>query len=126
MAIRLTPQRQAILNIINSSPCHWDAESILQALRHNEQKIGIATVYRGLTALESAGMIDVMFMDQRKCYERINKQHHDHLLCCNCGRIEEFTIPELQSLQQSIAQAHGFTLHSHSLIIKGLCQQCQK
>jgi len=125
MTIRLTPQRQAILALINDSSSHWDAESILAAMRENGQQIGIATVYRALAAMEAANLIDAMFIGERKCYERMDKDHHDHLLCSVCGGIEEFFHPQIEALQEKIADEYDFIMEGHSLILQGICQQCQ-
>ncbi|MDQ6979712.1 MAG: Fur family transcriptional regulator [Mariprofundaceae bacterium] len=125
MPIRLTSQRTAILTIINGSSAHWDAESVLQALQQSGQRIGVATVYRTLAVLEEATLIGSVFINERKCYERIDKQQHDHLLCSQCGCIEEFCHPYIAVLQSEMAQAHGFVAHNHSLIIRGLCRDCQ-
>jgi|UPI00036DC755 Fur family ferric uptake transcriptional regulator len=125
MTIRLTPQRTAILTMINESSQHWDAEAVLLALQQSGQRVGVATVYRALAALEEAGLIGSVFIGERKRYERIDKQQHDHLLCTQCGCIEEFFHPDIAVLQSEMAQAHGFVAHSHSLIIRGLCRACQ-
>jgi len=126
MAIRLTPQRTAILTIINNSSAHWDAEGVLQALQQSGQRVGVATVYRALAVLEEAKLIGSIFINDRKCYERVDKQQHDHLLCSQCGCIEEFHLPNIAVLESEMAQAHGFLAHSHSLIIRGLCRDCQQ
>ncbi|MDQ6975323.1 MAG: Fur family transcriptional regulator [Mariprofundaceae bacterium] len=126
MTIRLTPQRQAILALINGSSSHWDAETVLAAMKSTGKSIGIATVYRALAALEAAALIDSMFIGERKCYERMDKHHHDHLLCTVCGGIEEFFQPQIEELQAKIAHEHGFMMKSHSLILQGICQQCQQ
>lgn len=126
MATRLTPRRKVILALINGSSSHWDAESVLSAMKNAGQNIGIATVYRALAALEAAALVDAIFIGERKCYERIDKHHHDHLLCHVCGGIEEFFHPQIEQLQEKIALKHGFMMQSHSLVLKGLCQQCQQ
>ncbi len=126
MTIRLTPQRQAILALINDSSSHWDAESLLAAMRKNGQQIGIATVYRALAAMEAACLIDAMFIGERKCYERMDKHHHDHLLCNICGGIEEFFHPKIEALQEKIAAEYDFIMQGHSLVLQGVCAQCQK
>jgi len=125
ITIRLTPQRTAILTMINGSSKHWDADAVLQALQQSGQRVGVATVYRALAVLEEAGLVGSVFIGDRKHYERIDKQQHDHLLCTQCGHIEEFFHPDIAVLQCEMAQAHGFVAYSHSLIIRGLCNACQ-
>ncbi|MDQ6964027.1 MAG: transcriptional repressor [Mariprofundales bacterium] len=122
--MRLTQQRATLLHLINSSDHHWDAEQITKSLSSSGHKIGIATIYRGLQALEQAGLITAIHLDGRKHYERANKEHHDHLICSRCGAIEEFCCPKIESLQQKIAEEHRFTIHDHRLTLYGLCQSC--
>jgi len=125
-AMRLTQQRNTLLQLINHSDHHWDAESIALSLRKKGHKIGIATIYRGLQALEHAQLITAIPIDGRKHYERANKQHHDHLICTACGGIEEFCCSEIESLQHKVANDHNFSIVSHQLTLFGLCHQCRK
>ncbi len=125
MSLRMTPQRHAVLTLINRSARHWDAEAISQALQENNQRIGIATIYRTLSVLEEAGLIAAVVIGQRKHYERIDKPHHDHMVCESCGRIEEFFHQDIETLQHDIAKHHGFCMQGHSLVIFGLCRRCQ-
>ncbi|MDQ6995966.1 MAG: transcriptional repressor, partial [Mariprofundus sp.] len=82
---RLTAQRQAILDLINASNRHWDADEVARALVDAGAPIGIATVYRGLAALETQGLIDSIQLADKKRYERSDKAHHDHMICTRCG-----------------------------------------
>ncbi|MDX8382594.1 MAG: transcriptional repressor [Ghiorsea sp.] len=122
--VKLTTQRQAILDIINQSNKHWDADEITFALKKQGTTIGIATVYRGLAVLEENGLIDSMQLADKKRYERANKSHHDHLICTACGDIEEFCKPEIEALQHVVAQEHQFTIQGHQLLLFGLCSTC--
>jgi len=124
--LRLTTQRQAILDIINTSNRHWDAEELARALADDGQSIGIATVYRGLAALESQGLIDSIQLADKKRYERADKAHHDHMVCTACGHIEEFSHQTIEQLQQSAADEKSFKLTGHQLVMFGLCHQCQQ
>jgi len=121
---RLTVQRQAILDLINTSSRHWDAEEISRALSDHGEPIGIATVYRGLAALEDAKMITSVHLADRKRYERTNKSHHDHMVCTECGAIEEFTQNRIEVLQKVAAKEKGFTMTGHQLVIFGRCARC--
>ncbi|MBL4775300.1 MAG: transcriptional repressor [Mariprofundus sp.] len=122
--LRLTIQRQAILDIINDSNRHWDADEVARALTDSGQSIGIATVYRGLAALESEGLIESIQLADKKRYERANKAHHDHMVCTQCGHIEEFSHQTIEQLQQAAADKKGFKLTGHQLVMFGLCRQC--
>jgi len=121
---RLTTQRQAILDIINASNRHWDADELARALSDEGNPIGMATVYRGLAALETQGLIDSIQLADKKRYERADKAHHDHMVCTACGHIEEFSHQTIEQLQQAADDEKGFKLTGHQLIMFGLCQQC--
>lgn len=121
---RLTTQRQSILNLINSSSRHWDAEEVSRELSDRGQPVGIATVYRGLAALEEAGLISSVQLADRKRYERAGKSHHDHMVCVECGSIEEFSHHKIEALQQAAAQEKGFAMTGHQLVLFGRCAAC--
>lgn len=123
--LRLTAQRQAILNLINTSNRHWDAEELARALAESGQQIGIATVYRGLAALDGAGLISSVQLADKKRYERADKSHHDHMVCTDCGTIQEFSQPQIEQLQKAVAAEKGFQMSGHQLVIFGLCLGCQ-
>ena len=123
--MRLTQQRTILLQLINHSDHHWDAERIAASLSREGHKIGIATIYRGLQALEQAELITAIQIDGRKHYERADKQHHDHLICTACGTIAEFCSPEIESLQLQVANDHQFSIADHQLTLYGLCHQCR-
>jgi Fur family ferric uptake transcriptional regulator len=122
--IRLTVQRQAILDLINRSNQHWDAEELARCLGENGEQLGIATVYRGLAALENAGLIQSIQLADKKRYERANKGHHDHLVCTKCGDIKEFCDSDIEMRQQKVAQDQSFQMTGHQLLIFGICQSC--
>ncbi|MDQ6988872.1 MAG: transcriptional repressor, partial [Mariprofundaceae bacterium] len=88
--LKLTAQRQAVLDVINATDKHWDADEVAQTLKDQGKPIGIATVYRGLAMLAEKGLIDSIQLADKKRYERADKSHHDHLVCTACGDIEEF------------------------------------
>jgi len=122
--IRLTAQRQAILDMINTSERHWDADELARSLSDSGQSIGIATVYRGLATLEEAGLIESIQLADKKRYERADKAHHDHMICTACGSIEEFAHATIESLQLSVAAEKGFAVSGHQLVMFGLCRKC--
>jgi len=121
---KLTAQRQAILDTINRSNQHWDAEVLARALSDAGHSIGIATIYRGLTALEDAGLIKTIHLGDKKRYERSDKSHHDHLICRQCGSIEEFFDPQIEQRQQHVSEQHEFQMDAHQLLIFGTCKHC--
>lgn len=124
--VKLTAQRQTILDLINSSNNHWDADEVARALADAGHAIGIATIYRGLAALESEGLIESIQLADKKRFERADKAHHDHMICTECGAIKEFSHQTIETLQQTEAERNGFTLTGHQLIMFGLCSACAK
>ncbi len=124
--VKLTAQRQAILDQINASNRHWDADELARALSDAGQAIGIATVYRGLAFLEEEGLIDSIQLADKKRYERADKAHHDHMICTSCGRIEEFAHATIEALQEAAAMERGFAISGHQLVMFGHCAQCVK
>ncbi|MFC1536756.1 Fur family transcriptional regulator [Pseudomonadota bacterium] len=121
---RLTAQRQSILDLINSSNNHWDADEVARALSDAGHSIGIATVYRGLAALESQGLIESIQLSDKKRFERADKAHHDHMICTECGVIKEFSHQTIEALQQAEAEKNGFRLTGHQLVMFGYCSSC--
>jgi len=121
---KLTAQRQSILDLINSSNNHWDADEVARALSDAGHSIGIATVYRGLAALESQGLIESIQLSDKKRFERADKAHHDHMICTECGVIKEFSHQTIEALQQAEAEKNGFRLTGHQLVMFGYCSSC--
>ena len=88
-------------------------------------KVGLATVYRVLTHFEKVGiLVRSNFESGKSVYEMNRGTHHDHLVCTNCGRVEEFLDPEIENRQKIIAESKGFSLTDHSLALYGVCSNC--
>lgn len=121
---KLTTQRQNILDLINTSNRHWDADEVAQALKERGCAIGLATIYRGLAFLADAGLIECVQLGDKKRYERADKAHHDHMVCTACGRIEEFAHATIEALQEAAARERGFRISGHQLVIYGRCRDC--
>jgi len=103
---------------------HKSAEDIYKALLESNEDIGLATVYRVLTQFEAAGLVTRHhFENGMAVFELNHGSHHDHLVCIECGRIEEFVDPEIEERQRRIAAQHGYDMHDHSLIIYGRCRR---
>ena len=120
--LKVTHPRTKILEILQSNPeFHLSADAIHSYLIKNNESIGLATVYRVLTQLEMAGLIQKnQFKENQSTYE-IKKQHHDHLICTKCGKIIEFINDDLEKLQEKISSNYKFTLHSHVMTLFGEC-----
>jgi len=84
--------------------------------------IGLATVYRVLTQFEQAGLLERHFFESGKAVFEINRgKHHDHLVCIDCGRVEEFYDPEIEKRQNAIAEERGFAIQDHALYLYAQC-----
>jgi len=121
--LKVTNPRSKILDVLQSNPgTHLSADEIHNKLVDHNESIGLATVYRVLTQLELAGLIQKnQFSDNQSSYE-IKKQHHDHLICTKCGKIIEFMNNDLEKLQEEISDKYQFRLDSHVMTLFGVCK----
>jgi Fur family ferric uptake transcriptional regulator len=128
IGLKATLPRLKILEIFQHSPVrHLTAEDVYRALLHEELDIGLATVYRVLTQFEQAGLLSRSNFESGKAVFELNEgSHHDHLVCLDCGLVEEFFDAEIENRQQDIAKDRGFKLHEHALALYGTCtkEQC--
>ena len=101
---------------------HMTAEDVFKALLADGADIGLATVYRVLMQFEQAGLLTRSNFESGKAVFELNEgQHHDHLVCLSCGRVEEFFDPEIEKRQRAVAEARGFELQEHSLALYARC-----
>ncbi|AET90044.1 MULTISPECIES: ferric iron uptake transcriptional regulator [Caballeronia] len=123
IGLKATLPRLKILEIFQHSPVrHLTAEDVYRSLLNEELDIGLATVYRVLTQFEQAGLLSRSNFESGKAVFELNEgSHHDHLVCIDCGRVEEFFDAEIERRQQSIAKERGFKLHEHALALYGTC-----
>ena len=125
--LKVTAPRQKILAILEESDKrHLSAEDVYKILLSNGDEIGLATVYRVLTQFEGAGLVVRHHFETGQSVFELNRgAHHDHLVCIKCDRVVEFMEPAIEDRQMAIAKEHGFTLEDHSLVIYGVCPDCQ-
>jgi Fur family ferric uptake transcriptional regulator len=126
--LKYTTQRELILQIIYDNDGHFTPEDIYNLIKisYPDVKLGIATVYRTLTLLEDADIVSsISFGTQGKKYEFGLKEHHDHLVCLECGGIEEFFDDTIEKQQEEIAKKFNFKMTDHIMKIIGTCQACQ-
>jgi len=101
---------------------HMSAEDVFRVLLADHADVGLATVYRVLMQFEQAGILSRHHFESGKAVFELNEgKHHDHLVCLDCGRVEEFYDPEIEKRQQAIAAARGFELQDHSLALYAVC-----
>ncbi|MDB5970692.1 MAG: ferric uptake regulator, Fur family [Hydrocarboniphaga sp.] len=125
VGLKVTLPRLKILEMLENSPTrHLSAEDIYRRLMDGGEDIGLATVYRVLTQFETAGLVTRHhFEGGHAVFELERGQHHDHLVCMNCGRVEEFEDETIEKRQRDRAKELGFKMTEHSLIIYGECQR---
>ncbi len=125
MGLKATLPRLKILEIFQQGKQrHMSAEDVYRELLAEQQDIGLATVYRVLTQFEQAGLLKRSNFESGKAvFELDQGQHHDHLVCVQCGRVEEFYDAEIERRQQAIAKEHGFVLQDHALSLYGNCMK---
>ncbi len=123
MGLKATLPRLKILEVFQvRRQRHMSAEDVYRELLAEHQDIGLATVYRVLTQFEQAGILKRSNFEAGKAvYELDEGQHHDHLVCLQCGRVEEFFDPEIERRQQQIAEERGFHLQDHALALYANC-----
>jgi Fur family ferric uptake transcriptional regulator len=123
MGLKATLPRLKILEIFQQGPHrHLSAEEVYRALLTDGTDIGLATVYRVLTQFEQAGLLKRSNFESAKAVFELNEgQHHDHLVCLQCGRVEEFYDTQIEERQQQVARERGFTLQDHALALYGNC-----
>jgi len=127
--IRLTRQRQILLDLIDKSGKHLDAESLFQLAREQDPKLNRVTVYRTLKLLKQGGLVDELdlmhFGGDQHFYETRLKQEHAHIICLRCGKVEEFFGEPLQKLRRQVEDHFGFNIVIARTEIGGYCAHCQ-
>ncbi|WP_435104398.1 ferric iron uptake transcriptional regulator [Arhodomonas sp. AD133] len=126
--LKVTLPRVKILEILESNRDeHLSAEDVYRHLMSAGEDIGLATVYRVLTQFEAAGIVDRHNFEGNQAVFELNEGgHHDHMVCVECGRIQEFMDETIERRQSKVAEDHDFDLTDHSLILYGRCRDCQK
>jgi Fur family ferric uptake transcriptional regulator len=121
--LKATLPRIKILEVFQASSVrHLTAEDVYKALLAEGSDIGLATVYRVLMQFEQAGILSRNHFESGKSvFELDQGQHHDHLVCLDCGRVEEFYDAEIEARQRAVAQERGFSLHEHALSLYATC-----
>jgi Fur family ferric uptake transcriptional regulator len=123
LGLKVTSPRLKVLEILEkSTQRHMSAEAIYRALLDSGEELGLATVYRVLTQFEQAGLLERHFFESGKAVFEINRgSHHDHLVCIDCGCVEEFYDAEIERRQNRIASERGFAIQEHALYLYAHC-----
>lgn len=125
--LRRTAQRDLILEIFLKTEDHLTSEDLYWLVQKSDPTVGHTTVYRTLKLLTEAGLArEVRFGDNKTYYEHHFKhEHHDHMICTECGKVVEFVSEDIEKLQDEMADKLGFRLSHHSLRMWGVCGECQ-
>jgi Fur family transcriptional regulator, ferric uptake regulator len=125
--LKVTLPRVKIMQILEATDSrHMSAEDVYKALRDADEDVGLATVYRVLTQFEAAGLVmRHHFEGGHSVFEMMTEDHHDHIVCTKCGKVEEFYDEVIEAQQKKQAEKKGYTISDHSLYIYGLCKDCQ-
>ncbi len=123
IGLKATGPRLRILKLFESSKVrHLSAEDVYRVLMNEEPDVGLATVYRVLTQFEQAGILKRHHFESGKAVFELNEgSHHDHLVCMQCGRVEEFYDAEIEKRQVRVAKERGFAIREHSLYLYADC-----
>jgi Fur family ferric uptake transcriptional regulator len=128
--VRMTPQRRLLVGIIQDSPRHLDAATLLQIAREKDPHIDRATVYRTLGLLKHRGLIDELdlmhIQGEKHYYEAKTNRDHCHMACFRCGAIMEYTSSSFEKLKHEMVKQSGFQIRVVRLEVGGICKRCQK
>ena len=125
--LKLTPHRQLILDVFLNHEGHRSVEDIYRVVRKQDPRVGYTTVYRTMKILVDCGLArEIDLADGITRYEHLyNHEHHDHMICMQCGQSIEFYDPGIESLQDEASAQLGFKVFDHKLQIYGLCRDCR-
>jgi Fur family ferric uptake transcriptional regulator len=125
--LRRTLPRDIIADLFLRTEKHLSTQELFEIVRKKNKNIGYATVARTVKLLEDAGLCrQIDFGDRTARYEHeYNHEHHDHIICTNCGKFVEIHSDKLEKIQDSLVKKHGFVQQSHKLTIYGLCPKCK-
>ena len=126
--LKATAQREDIAQVFFSIHRHISVEELYSEVRRVNPHVGYATVYRTLKLLKECGLAaERHFADGQARFENLEaERHHDHLICERCGRIVEFVQPQIEQLQEKVAERFGFVATNHKMEIYGICQECRE
>ena len=129
VGLKVTLPRIKILQILEKQvdERHLTAEKVYKILLSENEDVGLATVYRVLTQFEAAGLVTRHhFEGGNSIFELATGDHHDHILCMKCGKVDEFTDEFIETRQKEVAEKLGYELTDHGLYLYGFCPQCRK
>jgi Fur family ferric uptake transcriptional regulator len=126
--LKLTTEREKILEEVFSRYDHFDVEDLFQAFRNRRENVSRATIYRALPLLVESGLVrEALRCGERVCYEHIyGHKSHGHMICIKCGKIIEFENGKLEDIKKGICEKYDFSPAEFRFGVKGYCKKCQK
>lgn len=123
---RLTPQRRLILQVLEESQVHLDADALYERVKTHDPDISLATVYRTLAVLKEIGLVEEHHLGQdHSHYEAVRQEPHYHFTCLHCGKVIEFDTPLIAQVEQALCEDKGVRVSSTHLHVSGYCAQCK-
>jgi Fe2+ or Zn2+ uptake regulation protein len=123
--LRLTRQRKAVLTVIQQTEKHLSAQDIYDRVREQLPQIAYGTVYNALAYLKEAGLIKEIYIDGGPALYDHRTDRHDHLWCHECGRVLDYTLPDMEKLIQGVADQSDFKVDKAYVVFEGVCPNCQ-
>ncbi len=124
---RNTGQRRLLLDLLNQSEGHLDADELYRLAKEREPRISLSTVYRNLSLFKELGLIEERhFADEHHHYEVKGKREHYHLVCLNCGKVVEFQSPMAERMKEDISKKTGFEILDGDIRLEGYCERCSR
>ena len=123
---RLTPQRRLILQVLEESNGHLDADALYERVKARDPNVSLATVYRTLAVLREIGLVEEHRLGQdHGHYEAVREEPHYHFTCLRCGKVIEFDTPLVAQVEQELCEQKGVRVTSTHLHVSGYCAQCK-
>jgi len=124
---RVTAQRALLLELLDRSSRHLDADELYRRAREDYPRISLSTIYRNLQLFKKLGLIEEHhFAEEHHHYEVKSVAEHQHLLCLNCGKIVEFACPLSQEFKEGVGKRYGFDVTGVEVRMTGLCSSCRR
>ncbi|WP_299486468.1 transcriptional repressor [Acaryochloris sp. IP29b_bin.137] len=124
MPEKLTPHQRRVLEVLFSTPQEFSAQDLHQELKKQQQRVGLATIYRALKVLQQHGKVQTRTLTNGEAVYSIASAHRHHLTCVNCGISMPLLNCPVHELEQELAQTQKFQVFYHTLEFFGLCQNC--
>ena len=126
--LKWSKQRDYLIDVFLSADGHVTADELYKVVQKKYPQIGYATVYRTLKLLANSGIATASRFGHKSARFEMSRrdQHHDHLVCTECGDIIEFESEQIENIQETVARKKGFTITHHKLVLYGICRSCNK